>query len=155
MLHRIRTIVSVAGRLATMTPAQAALRVLATTMDWAALRTELGDRFTVLKVRDELAPRDYRNPGWYPAPAGTVAARVSTDADFGAQFVDGLSPDARQSKGLVYSEDLNHETVIRITFPGVSVGVWRGAGPCASPDVHAGRRQRSHESAGSTRSYVL
>ena len=84
MLHRIRAIVSVAAGLAAMTPAQAALRVLATAPDWAAPTTELGDRFTVLNVRDELAPRDYRNPGWYQAPARTVATGVSTEPDLGA-----------------------------------------------------------------------
>ena len=48
MLHRIRTVVSVAPCLAGMTPAQAALRVLAATPDWAALTTELGgDRVNV------------------------------------------------------------------------------------------------------------
>ena len=84
MRQAIRTIVSVAACLAAMTPAPAALRVLATTPDWAALTTELGDRFTVVKVRDELAPGDYRDPGWYQAPARTVAGGVSTEPDLGA-----------------------------------------------------------------------
>jgi len=44
---------------------------------------EMGGMFTVVKVRDDLAPGDYRDPGWYRAPGGTVAARVSTDPDFG------------------------------------------------------------------------
>ena len=48
MLNRIRTMVSVAACLAALAPAQAALRVLATTPDWAALTTELGgDRVNV------------------------------------------------------------------------------------------------------------
>ena len=62
MRQAIRTIVSVAACLAAMTPAPAALRVLATTPDWAALTTELGDRFTVVKVRDELAPEGLPQP---------------------------------------------------------------------------------------------
>ena len=45
---------------------------------------EMGGMFTVVKVRDDLAPGEYRDPGWYRAPAGSVAARVSTDPDFGA-----------------------------------------------------------------------
>lgn len=45
---------------------------------------EMGGMFTVVKVRDDLAPGDYRDPGWYRAPAGSVSARVSTDPDFGA-----------------------------------------------------------------------
>ena len=36
-----------------------------------------------VKVRDDLAPGDYRDPGWYRAPAGSTAARVSTDPNFG------------------------------------------------------------------------
>ncbi len=45
---------------------------------------EMGGMFTVVKVRDGLAPGDYRDPGWYAAPAGTVARRVSSDPSFGA-----------------------------------------------------------------------
>ena len=44
---------------------------------------EMGGMFTVVKVRDDLARGDYRNPGWYRFPAGTVSRRVSTDPDFG------------------------------------------------------------------------
>jgi FtsP/CotA-like multicopper oxidase with cupredoxin domain len=36
---------------------------------------EMGGMFTTLKVRDELA--SYDDPGWYRAPAGTVAWKVS------------------------------------------------------------------------------
>ena len=34
---------------------------------------DMGGMFTVLKVRKELAPGDYRDPGWYHAPKGSVA----------------------------------------------------------------------------------
>jgi hypothetical protein len=44
---------------------------------------DMGGMFTVLKVRDDLAADDYRDPGWYPHPPGTVAKRVSSDPDFG------------------------------------------------------------------------
>lgn len=44
---------------------------------------EMGGMMTVVKVRDDLAPGDYRDPGWYAAPPGTVAARVSTDPGYG------------------------------------------------------------------------
>jgi FtsP/CotA-like multicopper oxidase with cupredoxin domain len=44
---------------------------------------EMGGMFTVVKVRDDQAPGDYSDPGWYRHPAGTVARRVSTDPDFG------------------------------------------------------------------------
>jgi hypothetical protein len=29
--------------------------------------------FTVMKIRPDIAPGDYRDPGWYQAPAGSVA----------------------------------------------------------------------------------
>jgi len=44
---------------------------------------EMGGMFTVVKVRHDLAHGDYRDPGWYPNPKGTVAAKISDDPDFG------------------------------------------------------------------------
>lgn len=44
---------------------------------------EMGGMFTTVKVRDNLSPGDYRDPGWYDAPEGTVAYRVSADPDYG------------------------------------------------------------------------
>lgn len=44
---------------------------------------EMGGMFTLIKVRDDIAPGDFRDPGWYRAPPGTVARRVSSDPDFG------------------------------------------------------------------------
>ncbi|WP_440222519.1 multicopper oxidase family protein [Dokdonella sp. MW10] len=41
---------------------------------------EMGGMFTVIKVRDDLAPGDYRDPGWYRHPEGTIARRVSVAA---------------------------------------------------------------------------
>jgi hypothetical protein len=34
---------------------------------------EMGGMFTVLKVREDLARGDYRDPGWYHPPKGSVA----------------------------------------------------------------------------------
>jgi hypothetical protein len=34
---------------------------------------EMGGMFTVMKVREGLAPDDYKDPGWYKHPVGTVA----------------------------------------------------------------------------------
>ena len=45
---------------------------------------EMGGMFTVVKVRDDLAPGDYGDPGWYRNPPGTVARRVSADPAFGS-----------------------------------------------------------------------
>ncbi|MCB2106107.1 MAG: copper oxidase, partial [Rhodobacteraceae bacterium] len=41
---------------------------------------EMGGMFTVVKVRDDLAPGDYGDPGWYANPPGTAAYRVSGDS---------------------------------------------------------------------------
>ena len=38
---------------------------------------EMGGMFTVLKVREGLARDDYRDPGWYVHPPGTVAREVT------------------------------------------------------------------------------
>ncbi len=45
---------------------------------------EMGGMFTVIKVREHLAANDFRDPGWYQAPKGTVASLVSEDPDYGA-----------------------------------------------------------------------
>lgn len=37
---------------------------------------EMGGMFTVVKVREGLAPGDYKDPGWYDHPPGTVAYKV-------------------------------------------------------------------------------
>lgn len=44
---------------------------------------EMGGMFTVVKVRDELPRDSYADPGWYNAPNGTVAVRISGDPNFG------------------------------------------------------------------------
>ncbi|MBL8298876.1 MAG: copper oxidase [Rhodanobacteraceae bacterium] len=44
---------------------------------------EMGGMFTVVKVRDDQAAGDYRDPGWYRYPEGSVARRVSRDPQFG------------------------------------------------------------------------
>lgn len=44
---------------------------------------EMGGMFTVVKVRDGIAPGDYSDSGRYRNPTGTVAKRVSSDPAFG------------------------------------------------------------------------
>ena len=44
---------------------------------------EMGGMFTTVKVRDKLKRGDFSDPGWYEAPKGTMAAKVSSDPDFG------------------------------------------------------------------------
>jgi FtsP/CotA-like multicopper oxidase with cupredoxin domain len=40
---------------------------------------EMGGMFTVVKVREGLAPGDYKDPGWYRHPEGTVAYEWQDD----------------------------------------------------------------------------
>ena len=44
---------------------------------------EMGGMFTTVKVRDDIQPGDYRDPGWYEAPKASIAKRVSADVNFG------------------------------------------------------------------------
>jgi len=46
---------------------------------------EMGGMFTVLKIREGLARNDYRDPGWYRHPAGTVAREWSGELPAPAQ----------------------------------------------------------------------
>jgi manganese oxidase len=41
---------------------------------------EMGGMFSVVKVREGLAANDYKDPGWYKHPPGTVAYEVKTTA---------------------------------------------------------------------------
>lgn len=47
---------------------------------------EMGGMFTVLKVRNDLRPGDYRDPGWYAYPPDKMARRVSEDVAFGNPY---------------------------------------------------------------------
>lgn len=52
---------------------------------------EMGGMFTVVKVRDELPDDGASDPGWYDAPAESIARRMSVDPDFGAPHRRGRS----------------------------------------------------------------
>lgn len=40
---------------------------------------EMGGMFSVLKVREDQAPNDYKDPGWFKHPEGTVAREWTGD----------------------------------------------------------------------------
>jgi len=42
---------------------------------------EMGGMFSVVKVRDNVRPGDYKDPGWYRHPQGTVAREYRSDVD--------------------------------------------------------------------------
>jgi FtsP/CotA-like multicopper oxidase with cupredoxin domain len=73
---------------------------------------EMGGMFTVVKVRDQLRQGDYTDPGWYANPRGTLARRVSDDANFGAPTRQGpameFTPPPEAAP--VDNSKMNHET---------------------------------------------
>jgi len=69
---------------------------------------EMGGMFSLVKVRDDLAPGDYRDPGWYQHPAGEVAKRVSADPDFGRPVRRGKPANAK-SDALPTPKKSGHE----------------------------------------------
>jgi hypothetical protein len=62
---------------------------------------EMGGMFTVMKIREGLARDDYKDPGWYKHPAGTVAYEWTGAAPVAASAAaePRTSPTAAASKG--------------------------------------------------------
>ena len=52
---------------------------------------EMGGMFSVVKVRDDVRAGDYRDPGWFEHPAGTVPSEYTAEDD-------GAAPRAAQPK---------------------------------------------------------
>ena len=55
------------------------LSPLAATGDGPFGPIEMGGMFTTVKVRQGLAANDYKDPGWYKHPQGSVAHEVTVD----------------------------------------------------------------------------
>jgi manganese oxidase len=55
---------------------------------------EMGGMFTVVKVREGLARGDYRDPGWYQHPPGTVAYEWTGEAPAAARAEPASTPAA-------------------------------------------------------------
>jgi len=64
---------------------------------------EMGGMFTVMKVREGLARNDYKDPGWYKHPAGTVAYEWKGEAPAATRSApastDGSALKARKPQG--------------------------------------------------------
>jgi hypothetical protein len=64
---------------------------------------EMGGMFTVLKVRENLKRGDYKDPGWYRHPKGTVAREWTGEAPgierASAPIPDGSEMNARKPSG--------------------------------------------------------
>ena len=68
---------------------------------------EMGGMFSVMKVREGLARDDYKDPGWYQHPPGTVANEVK-----------GPAPDAPRRQGS--SNPAHEEIEVTVVKPGTS-----------------------------------
>ena len=53
---------------------------------------EMGGMFSVVKVHDNVKPGDYRDPGWYKHPKGTVAYEVAAAPDAPVRAPQATSP---------------------------------------------------------------
>jgi FtsP/CotA-like multicopper oxidase with cupredoxin domain len=67
---------------------------------------EMGGMFTVVKVREGLAPGDYRDPGWYRHPKNQLAQRVSADPGFGSPVRRSPYGPGRQAPAAKPSESM-------------------------------------------------
>lgn len=97
MLHRIAGIVSVIGWLAAAAPANAVLRILATTPDWAALASELGGE----RVNVYAATNPFQDVHRVEAKPSLVARARSADlvVATGAELEVGWLPVLVQESG--------------------------------------------------------
>jgi len=69
---------------------------------------EMGGMFTVVKVREGLARNDYKDPGWYQHPAGTIAYELN-----------GESPPAARKRPVSTAAT---EPVLRVKKPAGNAG---------------------------------
>ncbi len=69
---------------------------------------EMGGMFTVLKVRAGLAADDYRDPGWYRYPEGTVARRVAFDPAYAVPDSMGHGEHVKNDIPRMDMPDMNH-----------------------------------------------
>lgn len=69
---------------------------------------EMGGMFTAVKVRDDIKPGDYKDPGWYRHPEGTVAHEYTGETARPARAPGGGSAPARDTRGLNVRKPSGH-----------------------------------------------
>jgi manganese oxidase len=69
---------------------------------------EMGGMFSVVKVRDGLARNDYKDPGWYQHPAGTVAHEVQDSAAEPPRRHGAVTPTRDEIEVTVVKPRMNH-----------------------------------------------
>jgi len=75
---------------------------------------EMGGMFTTVKVRKGLARNDYKDPGWYKHPAGTIAYEWKGG--------DGGMPDATRAPDTASMAAKPGEKILKVTKGGGSHG---------------------------------
>jgi hypothetical protein len=84
---------------------------------------EMGGMFTVMKVREGLAPNDYKDPGPYKNPPGTVAYEVDT----GTAGEPARQPGAGKSPGMeMPGMDMPGMDMPGMNMPGMQHGGHQG-----------------------------
>jgi hypothetical protein len=68
---------------------------------------EMGGMFTVVKVRDGLARNDYKDPGWYTHPPGTLAYEWTGETPR-VERRAGAKPEGREFKARKPSGHAGH-----------------------------------------------
>src|SRR5262245_37728554 len=81
---------------------------------------EMGGMFTLMKVREDLAAGDYRDPGWYQHPQGTVAYEVD---------VTGAPAMEKPSAGKSHGMNMPGMKMPGMDMPGVDMPGVRSGGP--------------------------
>jgi hypothetical protein len=72
---------------------------------------EMGGMFSVLKVRRDQKPGDYKNPGWYKNPEGTVAYEYTGPMAEPARFK------AEGGQSMPRKEKSSSDTVVKVKKP--------------------------------------
>jgi manganese oxidase len=70
---------------------------------------EMGGMFTVVKVREGLAANDYKDPGWYKHPAGTVAYEIENPNAPAPRQTGATRPTTPNSNVNVVKPSKNHK----------------------------------------------
>ena len=70
---------------------------------------EMGGMFTVVKVREGLAPNDYKDPGWYKHPAGTIAYQIDNPNAPAPRQTGAAKPTARATEVRVVKPTRNRK----------------------------------------------
>jgi hypothetical protein len=87
---------------------------------------EMGGMFTVVKVREGLAPDDYRDPGWYKHPQGTVAYEIEASAAGEPERQSGASEAAGMQKS--HGMDMPRMDMPSMDMPGMNMPGMTGGG---------------------------